>query len=47
VAVRCSFCSSTGGPFLKVEGLFTVMMSADCQAPRGHGGGPYPVMTRA
>ena len=22
-------------------------MCADCQAARGHGGGPYPVMTRA
>jgi hypothetical protein len=31
----------------KVEGLFTVLMCADCQAARGHGSGPYPVMTRA
>jgi hypothetical protein len=30
-----------------VEGLFTVLMCADCQAARGHGSGPYPVMTRA
>jgi hypothetical protein len=30
-----------------VEGLFTVLMCADCQATRGHGSGPYPVMTRA
>jgi hypothetical protein len=29
------------------EGLFTVLMCADCQAARGHGSGPYPVMTRA
>jgi hypothetical protein len=27
--------------------LFTVLMCADCQAARGHGSGPYPVMTRA
>src|SRR5215217_4487194 len=26
---------------------FTVLMCADCQAARGHGTGPYPVMTRA
>jgi hypothetical protein len=44
---RCSFCGSTAGPFSKVEGLFTVLMCADCQAARGHGAGPYPVMTRA
>jgi hypothetical protein len=24
-----------------------VLMCADCQAARGHGTGPYPVMTRA
>jgi hypothetical protein len=30
-----------------VEGLFTVLMCADCQAARGRGSGPYPVMTRA
>jgi hypothetical protein len=29
------------------RGLFTVLMCADCQAARGHGAGPYPVMTRA
>jgi hypothetical protein len=44
---RCSFCGSTVGPFREVEGLFTVLMCADCQAARGHGAGPYPVMTRA
>jgi hypothetical protein len=44
---HCSFCGSTSGPFADVEGLFTVMMCADCQAARGHGAGPYPVMTRA
>jgi hypothetical protein len=44
---HCSFCGSIAGPFSKVEGLFTVLMCADCQAARGHGSGPYPVMTRA
>jgi hypothetical protein len=47
MATRCSFCGSTIGPFNKVEGLFTVLMCADCQAVRGYGSGPYPVMTRA
>jgi hypothetical protein len=47
MADRCSFCGSTAGPFSKVEGLFTVLMCADCQAAGGHGSGPYPVMTRA
>jgi hypothetical protein len=47
VADRCSFCGSAAGPFHKVGGLFTVLMCADCQATRGHGSGPYPVMTRA
>ena len=47
MADRCSFCGSTAGPFSQVEGLFTVLMCADCQAARGYGSGPYPVMTRA
>jgi hypothetical protein len=47
MAARCSFCGATSRPFTKVEGLFTVLMCADCQAARGHGSGPYPVMTRA
>jgi hypothetical protein len=47
MADRCSFCGATAGPFQKVGGLFTVLMCADCQADRGHGSGPYPVMTRA
>jgi hypothetical protein len=47
MAARCSSCGSTSGPFSKVEGLFTVLMCADCQAARGYGSGPYPVMTRA
>ena len=46
-AGHCSFCGSATGPFTKVEGLFTVLMCVDCQAARGHGAGPYPVMTRA
>jgi hypothetical protein len=40
-----SSCGSTAGPFSKVEGLFAMLMCADCQAARGHGSGPYPVMT--
>src|SRR5215218_10961055 len=47
MAGHCSFCGSTRGPFSEVEGLFTVLMCADCQAARGYGAGPYPVMTRA
>jgi hypothetical protein len=47
MADRCSFCGSTAGPFSKVEGFFRVLMCADCQAARGYGSGPYPVMTRA
>jgi hypothetical protein len=46
MAARCSFCGSTTGPFSQIEGLFTVLMCADCQATRGHGTGAYPVMTR-
>ena len=44
---RCSFCGATSGPFSTVGGRFTVLMCADCLATRGHGAGPYPVMTRA
>jgi hypothetical protein len=47
MADRCSFCGSTTGRFSRLEGLFTVLMCADCQAARGHGTGPYPVMTQA
>jgi hypothetical protein len=47
MAERCSFCGATSGPFNTVGGLFTVLMCADCLATRGHGAGPYPVMTRA
>jgi hypothetical protein len=46
-AGHCSFCGAATGPFTKVEGLFTVLMWTDCQAARGYGAGPYPVMTRA
>jgi hypothetical protein len=45
MADRCSFCGSTAGPYSRVEGLFTVLMCADCQAACGHGSGPFPVMT--
>jgi hypothetical protein len=47
MADRCSCCGSTTGSFNEVGGLFTVLMCADCQADRGHGSGPYAVMTRA
>lgn len=47
MAGHCSFCGSTSGPFSEVEGLFAVLMCADCQAARGYGTGPYPVTTRA
>jgi hypothetical protein len=47
MAERCSFCGATTGPFSTVEGLFTVLICGDCQAARGRGGGPYPVMTQA
>src|SRR4029453_6544316 len=46
MADRCCFCGSIAGPFSRVEGLFTVLMCVDCQAARGYGRGPYPVMTR-
>ena len=46
-ADRCSFAGPPPGLFNKVGGLFTVLMCGDCQAARGHGSGPYPVMTRA
>jgi hypothetical protein len=46
MAARCSFCCSTAGPFREVEGLFTVLMCADCQAARGHGTGPLPGAVR-
>jgi hypothetical protein len=32
MADRCSFRGPSSGPFNKVEGLFTVLMCADCQA---------------
>lgn len=47
MAAGCSFCGSIAGPYSKIEGLFTVLMCADCQAARRHGSGPYPVTTRA
>jgi hypothetical protein len=33
---RCSFCGTTGGPFLQVQGLFPLLMCAACQAARAH-----------
>jgi hypothetical protein len=45
-AGHCSFCGATTGSFTTVGGLFTVLMCADCQAARGRGAGPNPVMTR-
>jgi hypothetical protein len=29
-----------------LEGLFMVLMCADCQSAGGHSTGPYPVMTQ-
>jgi hypothetical protein len=40
MADRYSFCGSIAGLFSRVEGLFTVLMCADCQAARGYGSGP-------
>jgi hypothetical protein len=37
MADRCSFFGSISGPFGTVDGLFTLLMCADCQAARGHG----------
>jgi hypothetical protein len=31
---RCSFCGTADGPFLEVEGIFALLMCADCQAGR-------------
>lgn len=31
---RCSFCGTTDGPFLQVEGLFALRMCAGCRPPR-------------
>jgi len=45
MADRCSFCGSIAAPLSNVEGLFTVLMCVDCQAARGRGSGPCPVMT--
>jgi hypothetical protein len=55
-AGHCSFCGAIGGPFAKVEGLFTVLICIPClevrQAQPGtrlglHDPGPYPAMTHA
>jgi hypothetical protein len=34
VGSHCSFCGTTDGPFLQVEGLFTLLMCSGCQAVR-------------
>jgi hypothetical protein len=34
VGPHCSFCGTFTGPFSEVEGLFTVLMCARCQATR-------------
>jgi hypothetical protein len=34
VGPYCSFCGTSTGPFHQVEGLFTVLMCANCQAAR-------------
>jgi hypothetical protein len=34
VGPHCSFCGTSTGPFREVEGLFTVLMCASCQAAR-------------
>jgi hypothetical protein len=47
MTARCSFCGSNAGPFREIDGLFTVLMCADCQAARGHRTGPLPSHDRA
>jgi hypothetical protein len=34
VGPHCSFCGTLTGPFQQVEGLFTVLLCAGCQATR-------------
>jgi hypothetical protein len=45
--LRCSFCGTTVGPFLEVQGVFTVLMCARCQAARGSSLERYVPMTGA
>ncbi len=33
---QCSFCGTTDGPFLQVEGLFSLLMCPACQAARSN-----------
>jgi len=42
MADRCGFCGSLDGPFVPIEGMFTVLMCPTCQARRSRGRGPYP-----
>jgi hypothetical protein len=34
VGSRCAFCGTPDGPFLEVEGIFALLLCADCQAAR-------------
>jgi hypothetical protein len=44
VGSRCSFCGTTDGPFLQVEGLFSLLMCLGCQAARSNSN-PGPLTT--
>jgi len=44
---HCSFCGTATGPFLEVQGAFTLLMCPGCQAARdGTGGREPPVLAR-
>jgi hypothetical protein len=44
---RCSFCGTTAGPFLEVQGVFTVLMCQRCRAARGSSVDRYVPSSRA
>jgi hypothetical protein len=44
VGPHCSFCGSSTGPFREVEGVFTVLMCADCQAARSSSSRPLELL---
>jgi hypothetical protein len=44
VGPRCSFCGTFTGPFSEVEGLFTVLMCASCQAARSSRSPPLELL---
>jgi len=46
VGPHCSFCGASTGPFLEVEGLFTVLMYVGCQAARRSSPRPWTPNTR-